>query len=97
RLAPPSPCTTLFRSVLGNRLGDLLRLARAGGVLAPDEPLQRGHLDDELRGEVGLGQPGRAQQQVELAVLIHADNRAEPGGKPLQDRKSTRLNSSHVK
>ncbi len=46
--------------VLEDRLRDLRRLAGVQGVIAPDDPLQGGHLDHHFGRQVGLAQCRRA-------------------------------------
>src|SRR3712207_9282620 len=85
------PYTTLFRS-------------RPDGVLA--DLVERHHRDaDDLDGRVAatpvvhhrqaLTDPRRAALELPLAGQRHA-GRLRPGEDELEDRKSTRLNSSHA-
>src|SRR3712207_8540959 len=75
------PYTTLFRSTLG----------RAG---VPEQPLER---ERALRVELGvLEQDGVAEHQVRAGRPHHLVQRVVPRLDGQQDRKSTRLNSSHA-
>src|SRR5690606_40113029 len=92
--SPPSslfPCTTLFRS------------ADADLVLENDEEAADDVLDERLRAEADRqahdARAGKDGRDVETEVAQHhqaGDDRDE-GGEDVLDRKSTRLNSSHVK
>src|SRR5690606_40570182 len=83
--SPPFPYTTLFRSavspVLWERYGDQYR-----GLLVELDPQ-----DDNLKAAIYQGKP-------QLLQAVHYDDE-RPVKDPKQrlDRKSTRLNSSHVK
>src|SRR3712207_9594234 len=85
------PYTTLFRSE-----DVLLRRALVELLVAPRRVLQRDHLGvDRLRDL----HPVVQDRHHQLAVVAH--DRALAGGErvrlgPAQDRKSTRLNSSHA-
>src|SRR5690606_41856206 len=87
----PSPYTTLFRSHLVGRPGDGVAV-RAGGGFA-EQPVHRlldGGGDDVLPlAGLGVGVGPRQVEDVGEEALGEAV--------PAQDRKSTRLNSSHVK
>src|SRR5690606_40173861 len=90
RSAPLCPYTTLFRSLVG---GLERRLRRAPGVEPEQvEAVAAGDVDDATpRRDVG----GRVAGEREHAGLQRAaDERLAAVD---QDRKSTRLNSSHVK
>src|SRR5690606_41142748 len=87
----PIPYTTLFRSI-GDPQGKFLQfLALAGGVEKT-----------ELRAEGGIGEAGSGEgvnggipaslQRLDIRRMIVARDRSAR-----VDRKSTRLNSSHVK
>src|SRR5690606_41689712 len=88
RTPPLFPYTTLFRSHAGDRGGRVAHLHH--------ELLDRG-------GQVGLRVPRRLGQLHDPTALLQGRRRgrARPLGLLLQrleeDRKSTRLNSSHVK
>src|SRR5690606_41802125 len=87
--SPLVPYTTLFRSAVGGPLFqadavDAVQILQAGGAAAGDGA-QGGVVEDDVGGQVvlarDLGAPGL--QGLEAFAL--------------GDRKSTRLNSSHVK
>src|SRR5690606_40142351 len=94
-MAPLSPYTTLFRS----------QIWRAGAAAARDPIREAGEERDRQRlvgivgrrapaidqaGQVGGGAPDRARcRRIERAAVAGAER--------VEDRKSTRLNSSHVK
>src|SRR5690349_22601114 len=78
------PYTTLFRSLGGERLVDRRR---------PREPL----LDEPDRPLGGAGEvEGEGEAAPVGAVVGQGDGRIEEGRTEVPDRKSTRLNSSHV-
>src|SRR3546814_11959924 len=92
------PYTTLFRSVPRRKLagqavgqhllGDARRHGAAAGQLLADARWQLLHLAE------GVGM--LAEVAMDDRPLVVAEDGAEhPGGDALQDRKSTRLNSSH--
>src|SRR3712207_8857784 len=74
------PYTTLFRSVVRQ-----LAAALAG------EREQRAEPPVDVEGVVAVGRAGAVRQCVELVLVRH-----QPQGQLLEDRKSTRLNSSHA-
>src|SRR5690606_41360231 len=77
----PFPYTTLFRS---GRAGAAALPARRRAALGPVPA------DEELRVELGFGRAGRGRP-----VVLPLDPRRKRHED--RDRKSTRLNSSHVK
>src|SRR5690606_40362199 len=85
----PLPYTTLFRSLLGDDRGQLLDL---GGQQVPplelaDLPAVAAQEPRPLAAQIPVVHPGPPlEDRGQLLLLLH-----------LQDRKSTRLNSSHVK
>src|SRR5690606_40886812 len=85
----PFPYTTLFRS---DKIQDLLRrVAHPTGGIERRERLGRQHPLCRLRE--GLALP------LELIEVVLCRERRQPDdlGADVEDRKSTRLNSSHVK
>src|SRR3989442_15725463 len=86
------PYTTLFRSLDGPGVRNR-RVARKDGVERPSGFLQpdrhRNHVQD-LQAQVGVVLEG-------VGVERSADGHRLVGMDPLRDRKSTRLNSSHVR
>src|SRR3546814_5865092 len=94
------PYTTLFRSLLEQR-------RRLGGVLAVGFLVGSGHRDDKsfhighrfcllLRGNGGTGERGQAASGGCFSKTASwASSARRNAGRPSQDRKSTRLNSSH--
>src|SRR5690606_41467496 len=84
----PGPYTTLFRSLLAGLVDEEVtvgQLARGVGVVAADEVALADH---QLAGE-RHGLVLRRRRRPLLRRLV--------GRTRLRDRKSTRLNSSHVK
>src|SRR3712207_7111763 len=77
------PCTTLFRSADGTA-------ARGAEARAPEE---RRAARAPRRLRHARRAPGRAEQHVQL---VDAGLEADQLGAALEDRKSTRLNSSHA-
>src|SRR3712207_9104310 len=85
------PYTTLFRSRREHVLEVALQsvIAAFERVQIDAEREQRGHVDGEVRElalHVDRGALGRKAREA----------RAEPFGERMEDRKSTRLNSSHA-
>src|SRR5207249_11866411 len=90
--APPFPYTTLFRSDVGTALGG----GDAGLLVPPGDPAALAAALDRL-----LSNPGRARSLGTCAARRAAAEYAERlmtrrYNSLYQDRKSTRLNSSHV-
>src|SRR5690606_41021752 len=91
--SPPFPYTTLFRSRL--ELGAGRALAVVVDELAA---LERHALLDELAVEPLLvGELGATRLVASLSVGVRAAHLTLPCRSRAADRKSTRLNSSHVK
>src|SRR5699024_11807771 len=91
RTSPPLPYTTLFRSVVIQRLSGVLQVLHGALVVQPhvrdSPPLTVAGL--RAHASLGLGPVH--------AALSHQTVETSRGGCPDdQDRKSTRLNSSHV-
>src|SRR5690606_41472938 len=87
--SPPVPYATLFRSLVPLALVDFLQLRRG-------KPLAARHDERARLGLVLVALRSDAQvQQHEVEGAAEAANREDP--LEGQDRKSTRLNSSHVK
>src|SRR5207249_10459570 len=93
--APPFPYTTLFRSLGSRPLGFALR--EESGDALPEVGARVAHLDEiailagreaALRRETANHFLGRQDRQRRIRRNLQ--------GKFAQDRKSTRLNSSHV-
>src|SRR5699024_11596444 len=87
------PCTTLFRSV------ELIRQLQRRGRVAGDAPgLLDGRGLDALVEHADRLVDERADHArgVEPARVVHHDRHLADGEGEVEDRKSTRLNSSHV-
>src|SRR5207249_9714551 len=91
-LAPPQrpplfPYTTLFRSVDPD---SVLLLERGG------ERLAVGHRHGAVEHHLPLFLRARNEPRLAIGALVHVDVAAGRGLRESGDRKSTRLNSSHV-
>src|SRR5690606_41974032 len=89
------PCTTLFRSA-----------AMHGNLLVEGMGDRGGHVADPDRLGTGIGAPDHHHRKPSLKrretldrriAATEDDRRSEHGPLQVVDRKSTRLNSSHVK
>src|SRR5690606_41720206 len=93
RRATPLPYTTLFRSrAFGEGRGDRIGLGEIGAEEAPVGAGSR-------RLALDLGDPRFLETRVVIVVeTVETDHRVTTRQQPArEDRKSTRLNSSHVK
>src|SRR5207302_9930757 len=93
---PPCPYTTLFRSVrgVGRQERGCCRRPRRAGLVRVDGA-QRGRSAPPAARAAAARPPHARRVLVRLAVAAAAAVR--PGAACAGDRKSTRLNSSHVK
>src|SRR5256885_16338253 len=85
------PYTTLFRSVQ--------RAKGIGDIEATRRDVQRWRQREASRGAAAAGDGGQAIEHVAAVTGHGPEVRQGPAvgyGVPLQDRKSTRLNSSHL-
>src|SRR5690606_40712965 len=90
-----------FLDLVGDPLEQRVDLRLTGGDAAADllQPdADGGHvLGCEQRRLLAADQLLGQVQEVDVGVLADVHDLRQPGGDGLQDRKSTRLNSSHVK
>src|SRR5438874_4868685 len=80
------PYTTLFRSLAGAECGPL----------RPVDQRDLDRLGDFREGEDGIGRPVEARHACAIEADLLLQNAADGLDRRSLDRKSTRLNSSHV-
>src|SRR5690606_41726266 len=91
--SPLLPYTTLFRSEgEGPGVGVVVRRLQAGTVRAIDAPARTGGVQPGVQAVEGGGVERRGFGQWRAGEQVECLHQAEA-----RDRKSTRLNSSHVK
>src|SRR5690606_41098313 len=93
-VSPLLPCTTLFRSVGTLQRRELLDLLGESSSLVRGQASLVRKLGETLRFDALELHPCAGKRALQLVHLICSDSRLS---RKSGDRKSTRLNSSHVK